>query len=91
MEENYIRPTEDELIEQEEKCRKALKTILRAIAMRIFVTVLLLWVLVRSGAQAWVIGMLVLVSVINLSGILPLWSELKKQRTNLKTIMDQYE
>ena len=85
------RPTEDELMEQEEKCRKALKTVGKAIAMRLFVTVLLVWIVFQTGMELWIVGLMVLVLLINLSGLLPLGNELKKRFQELKSIMDQYE
>ena len=91
MEEKVKRPSEDELMEAEEKCRKAIKTVGRAVFMRIFVTALLVFCLLQTELQLWVIGLMAFVLIINLSGMLPLTTELRKQRRLLKTIMDQYE
>ena len=91
MEEEILRPSEDELMEREEKCRKARKTVTKAIAMRLFVTVLLVWILFQTAMELWVIGLMIFVMLINLSGLLPLIAELKKQNRLLKEIMDQYE
>lgn len=91
MEDEILRPSEDELMQREEKCRKAIKTVVRAILMRLFVTGLLIWVVFQTSMELWVIGMMVFVLIINLSGLLPLGQELKKQRRLLKEIMDQYE
>ena len=87
----YIRPDEDALMEAEEKCRKAMKTVGKAIFMRIFVTGLLIWVLFQTEMELWIIGMMAFVLIINLSGLLPLALELKKRFRELKSIMDQYE
>ena len=91
MEEKVKRPSEDELMEAEEKCRKAIKTVGRAVFMRIFVTALLVFCLLQTELQLWVIGLMAFVLIINLSGMLPLTTELRKQRRLLKKIMDQYE
>ena len=91
MEEEILRPGEDELMEQEDKCRRSLKTVGKAVFMRLFVTGLLIWVLVQSAMDLWIIGLIALVLLINLTGLLPLVSELRKRRAELKSIMDQYE
>jgi len=85
------RPTEDELMEQEEKCRKALKTVGKAIFMRLFVALLLVWIVFQTGMDLWIIGLMVFVLLINLSGLLPLGAELKKRIRELRSIMEQYE
>ena len=36
--EEILKPTEDELMAAEEKCRKAIKTVAKAVFMRLFVT-----------------------------------------------------
>ena len=76
---------------QEEKCRKSLKTLGKAIAMRVFVTVLLFWILLQTGLTLWAVGLMVLVLLMNLGGLLPLTQEWKKQRGILKDILAQYE
>ena len=78
-------------MEAEEKCRKAMKTVTKAIVMRLFVTGLLLWIAMQSGMELWAVGLIALVLLINLSGLLPLGTELRKRLRELKSIMDQYE
>ena len=91
MEENALRPSEDELMAREEKCRKSLRTLGKALFMRLFVTGVLVWVLLQSGSRLWVLGMMAFVLVINITGALPLMAEWKKQRSQLRAILDQYE
>lgn len=79
------------LMEQEEKCCKSLKTVGKAIFMRLLVTGLLIWALLQNEMQVWVIGLMTVVLIINLSGLLPLGAELKKRLRELKGILDQYE
>lgn len=77
--------------DREEQCRKAIRTVGRAVFMRLLVTALLLFVLVGTGLQGWVIGLMVFVLIINLAGMLPLVQELKKQRSLLKEILAEEE
>ena len=89
--EEIIKPTEDELMAAEEKCRKAIKTVAKAVFMRLFVTGLLLWIALYSAMEGWAIGLIAMVLLINLTGLLPLGKELTKRIRELKSIMDQYE
>lgn len=81
----------EELFEREEKCQKAIRTVSKAIFMRLFATAVLLWALIASGLEGWAIGLIVLVMIINLAGTLPLVSEWKKQRMLLKKLITQEE
>ena len=77
--------------DREEQCRKAIRTAGRAVFMRLLVTALLIFILVGTGLQGWVIGLIVFVLIINLAGMLPLVQELKKQRRQLKAILAEEE
>ncbi|MDD5864504.1 MAG: hypothetical protein PUD80_07715 [Firmicutes bacterium] len=77
--------------DREEQCRKAIRTVGRAVFMRLLVTALLIFILVGTGLQGWVIGLIVFVLIINLAGMLPLVQELKKQRRQLKAILAEEE
>ena len=83
--------TEDILMQQEEDCRKGLKTLAKALLMRVFVLVLLVFLVLFTETELWVLGMLVFVTVITAAGAMPLVTEWKKQRRKLKQILDQYE
>ncbi len=83
--------TEEELMELEDRCRKAIKTVTKAIFMRVFITVLLIWALLQTDRQLWIIGLIGLVVLLNLGGMFPLLGEWKKRRRELVSIMDQYE
>ena len=52
----------------------------KAIAMRLLVFAILILAVIRSGMPLWAAGLMVLVMIINLTGILPLVAELKKRR-----------
>ena len=71
---------EPDIYDREDQCRKA-----------ILVTALLIFVLIGNGMQGWVIGLIVFVLIINLTGMLPLVQELRKQRKLLKEILDEEE
>ena len=80
-----------DLSEREERCQKAIKAVTKAIAMRILICGLLLWIVLQSGVDFWVLAMLLLVMVMNLAGILPLASELKKRRLEWKALLKEEE
>ena len=82
---------EDILMEQEENCRKGLKTLRMALLMRLFVLGLLVYILFRGGMQLWILGLMLFVTIITVAGALPLVTEWKKQRKKLQEILDQYE
>ena len=91
MEQESVKPSEDALMEQEEICRKGLKTLAKALFMRVFVLALLIFILLQGNMELWVIGLVLFVLIITLAGALPLVSEWKKQRRKLREIIDQYE
>ena len=82
---------EDILMEQEENCRKGLKTLRTALLMRVFVLGLLVYILFRGDMHLWILGLMLFVTIITVAGALPLVTEWKKQRKKLKDILDQYE
>ena len=90
MDEEKISP-EPDAFDREEQCRKVIRTVGKAVVMRLVVTALLIFVLVGTGMQSWVIGMIALVLIINLTGMLPLVQELRKQRRILKEILAEEE
>ena len=73
--------------QREERCEKAIKVVSKAIFMRLCVTLILLWAVLRSHMEAWVVGLMVVVMLINLSGLLPLVAEWKKRRAELKELI----
>ena len=82
---------EPDIYDREDQCRKAIRTVGKAAFMRLVVTALLVFILVGTGMQGWVIGLIVFVLVINLAGMLPLVQELRKQRKTLKQILAEEE
>lgn len=79
------------LLEREERCQKAMKAVGKAIFMRLVVCAVLLWAVVRSPMELWVVGLMLLVLLINLTGILPLAAELKKRRAEWKALLAEEE
>ena len=85
-------PVEDRnLAEREERCQKAMKVVTKAIIMRLVICFLLLWVVLRTGLALWAVGLMILVMLINFTGILPLAAELKKRRQEWKELLEEEE
>ena len=77
-----------DLLEREERCQKAMKTVTKAIFMRMAVTGLLVWVIFSRIREFWVAGLMLL---INVTGSLPLFAELKKRRMEWKSLLEEEE
>ena len=80
-----------DLLEREERCQKAMKTVTKAIFMRMAVTGLLVWVIFSRIREFWVAGLMLLVLLINVTGSLPLIAELKKRRMEWKSLLEEEE
>ena len=83
--------TNEELFEQEEKCLKSIRTVRKAVFMRILVTGLLIWAVIVGQMDLWVVGLMAFVLLINVVGALPLVKEWKKQKQLLKELIAQEE
>lgn len=82
-------PQELDILEREDRCRRALKTVGKALFMRLFVTALLVWVCFQTSMDLWIIGLMAVVVLINLAGALPLYSEWKRQRKIVAAILEE--
>ena len=80
-----------DLYEREEQCIKAIKTVRRAVFMRIVVAVLMVWAVIMQPTQMAVWGLMVFVLVIDILGAVPLIQEWRRQRTLLKDLIAQEE
>ena len=80
-----------DLLEREERCQKAMKTVGKAIFMRLVVSGLLIWVIFSRIQELWVAGLMLLVLLINATGMLPLFAELKKRRAEWKQLLEEEE
>ena len=75
--------------DREERCRKTIRTLLRAIIVRIAAGVLLAVALICAGASSVALGLTGFALVLILSGLFPLMVEMKKQKGILKECLDQ--
>ena len=81
----------EELFQREEDCQKAIRTVSRAIIMRLVVTVVLIWAVIAGNMELWVMGLMAFVLVFNVVGALPLIAEWKKQRKLLTELIAKEE
>lgn len=77
--------------DREERCRKAIRTIGKAIAVRIAACVLLLVAVLRTGAAPLALGLTAFALLVILAGVFPLAAELRKQRGGLNECLQQQE
>ena len=89
MDDSMQNPEEQDWFERENRCRKSLRTVMKALMIRILATAILIWALICTDMDIWVVGLIILVLLINLTGLLPLLSEWKKQRIKLKQILSE--
>ena len=75
--------------DREERCRKTIRTLLRAIMIRVAAGVLLAVAVVRVGASSVALGLTGFALLLILAGLFPLMMELKKQKRILKECLDQ--
>ena len=88
MEDNF---EQDDIFEQEEKCQKAIRTLTRAMFMRLVITGLMAWIIISNPRQAWSWGLSAFVLLITITGSIPLWMEYRKQRQRLRDLIAQEE
>lgn len=87
-----LEPVEErDLLEREERCRKAMKAVTKAIVMRLVICALLIWVVIRTELALWTVGLMLLVMLINVTGMLPLVTELKKRKLEWKALLEEEE
>jgi len=94
MEEQNKKPEEvlaEDLYDREERCQKAIRTVRKALIMRLVVTGLLVWMVLNNPSQPWVWGLTAFVLLINLTGAVPLVKELLKQKRLLIALIAQEE
>ena len=91
MEDHNLNSEQPDILEREDRCRKNLKTVSRAIFMRLAVSCLLIFIVVNTAMEVWVLGLMGMVLLINLAGVLPLFSEWKRQKAILRDIIAEDE
>ena len=78
-----------DLYEREEQCIKAIRTVRRAIFMRLLVLVLMVIAVVMNPGVPMVWGLMLFVLIVDILGALPLIAEWKKQKQLLQSLIDQ--
>lgn len=91
MEDYNLDSEQPDILEREDRCRKNLKTVSKAIFMRLAVSCLLIFIVVNTAMEVWVLGLMGMVLLINLAGVLPLFSEWKRQKAILRDIIAEDE
>lgn len=77
--------------QREERCRKVIKNVRKAIVIRLVVVALVIFAFTRTAMSPWLVGLMLLVVVITLGALPPLLKELKARRAELKTLMESEE
>ena len=80
-----------DVFQREERCRKVIKNVRKAIVIRLVVVALVIFAFTRTAMSPWLVGLMLLVAVITLSALPPLLKELKARRAELKTLMESEE
>ena len=75
--------------DREERCRKTIRTLLRAIIIRVAAGVLLAVAVVRASVSLMALGLTGFALLLILTGLFPLTMELKKQKRILKECLHQ--
>lgn len=84
-------PPEGDVYDREESCRRAIRTVARAIGMRLLVLALAIWAFVRGPRSGLFVGLLLLVAVITLSALPILLRELFHRRREWKELLAKEE
>lgn len=90
MDNENLTPEED-VYEREERCRRVIKNVTKAIVMRLVVVALVIWAFTRAEANPWLIGLLLLVVLITVSSLPILLKELNARRKELKALIESEE
>lgn len=80
-----------DLYEREEQCLKAIKTVRKAILMRILVAALMVWAVAIQPGQPIVWGLMAFVLLIDVLGAWPLVQEWKRQKKLFEELVSQEE
>ncbi len=87
--EQLIPDPEMDDFDREERCRRVLKNVGRAIFIRFVVVALVIWACTRAEPSGWLIGLILLVVLITLSALPPLVKEWKTRRAELKELLER--
>ena len=91
MAEDFILDSLSEMdpYDREERCRKTIRTLSKAVVMRIAAGVLLAVAVIRANAAPIAMGLTGFALLLILSGLIPLVRALKKQKGVLDECLDQ--
>lgn len=87
--ENLLPEPDEDVYRREERCCRAIKSVGKAIFMRLVVAALIVWAFTRTRLNAWMVGLMIFVIVIDLSALLPLVKELKNRLAERKTLLNE--
>lgn len=88
QEKNIPEETQEmDIFDREEHCIRTIKTVRKAVVMRLFVTAILIWAFFQSSREIWILALVAFVLLVNLAGLLPLVQELIQQRRKLKELI----
>lgn len=90
MENDNLTPEED-VYDREDRCRRVIKNVTKAIVMRLVVVALVVWAFTRAETNPWLIGLMLLVVLITLSSLPILIKELTARRKELKDLINSEE
>ena len=90
MDNENLTPEED-VYDREERCRRVIKNVTKAIVMRLVVVALVIWAFTRAETNPWLIGLLLLVVLIMVSSLPILLKELNARRKELKALIESEE
>lgn len=90
MDNENLTPEED-VYGREDRCRRVIKNVTKAIVMRLVVVVLVIWAFTRADPNPWLIGLMLLVVLITVSSLPILLKERKARRKELKALIESEE
>ena len=90
MENENLTPEED-VYDREDRCRRVIKNVTKAIVMRLVVVALVIWAFTRAETNPWLIGLMLLVVLITVSSLPILLKELNARRKELKALIESEE
>lgn len=90
MDNENLTPEED-VYDQEDRCRRVIKNVTKAILMRLVVVALVIWAFTRAETNPWLIGLMLLVVLITVSSLPILLKELNVRRKELKALIESEE
>ena len=86
----FQQPSDEESVfARIERCEKTIRVIRRSVLMRLALTALLIYIPITSRIPGGALVLIVLVALINLSGLLPLVSQWRIKKKELDTLLDE--